>query len=62
MVCLQADLEEIHKIQKMLYNDSRRSVAFIDADYPADFGITALAVEPMTRKEGDKYFSAYRLA
>ena len=35
---------------------------FIDDDYPEDFGWTAVAFQPMTREEGDKYFSKLRLA
>jgi len=39
-----------------------RFKAFIDEDYPDDFGWTAIAFEPMTREQGRKFFEDLRLA
>jgi len=40
----------------------QRFKAFIDSDFPEDFGWTAIAFEPMTREEGNKHFAELRLA
>ena len=39
-----------------------RFKAFIDEDFPEDFGWTAIAFEPMTREEGHEFFKDLRLA
>ena len=66
MVCLQCDEDTMGDIMdKFCYdNEWNRSQykAFIDDDYPEDFGWTAVAFKPMTRDEGDKYFGRLRLA
>lgn len=39
-----------------------RFKAFIDADFPREFGWTAIAFEPMTREKGHEFFGEFRLA
>jgi len=39
-----------------------RSAAFIDSDFPEDFGWTAIAFPPMDKEEGRKLFGHLRLA
>lgn len=63
MVCLQCDEETMGGIMDKFWDDGERQYkAFIDDDYPEDFGWTAVAFKPMTRDEGDKYFGRLRLA
>jgi len=42
--------------------ETKKYCTFVDDDYPEDFGCTAVAFEPMTREQGNKYFSKLRLA
>ena len=53
----------MRRIAVQFRQDGRQRIkAFIDDDFPEDFGWTAIAFEPMTREEGSKYFSELRLA
>jgi hypothetical protein len=49
-------------IDRCRYDGKERIGAFNDDDFPDDFGWTALAFEPMTREEGQRYFGDLRLA
>ena len=61
MVCLQTDLETMKEIVDDI-QETKKYCTFVDDDYPEDFGYTAVAFEPMTREQGNKYFSKLRLA
>jgi hypothetical protein len=46
-----------------LRHDGRlRTGVFVDADFPEEFGWTAIAFEPITREEGRRYFGDLKLA
>jgi len=63
MVCLQADEDTINRLTNEFCNDGESQYqTFVDDDYPANFGWTAVAFKPMTREEGSKYFDGLRLA
>jgi len=63
MICLQATEEQMHDAGDALWKEGElRSKAFIDSDFPDDFGWTAIAFPPMEKAQGRKLFGQLRLA
>jgi len=59
MVCLQEDEDNFEELMKT-YNKEYSFSIFRDSDL--NNMITAIAFEPMTKKDGDRYMSKLKLA
>jgi len=60
MVVLESDFDNMDNILSIVKNDGYKTKSFREPDL--DDTVTAIAFEPMTRKEGSKYFSRLKLA